>query len=159
MSIEIDRFKALLRRWASGVAILTSGEGERACGMTVSSFTSVSAEPPLVLVCTARASQTRARILETRRFALSFLGQEQAAISAHFASRGAEGARFEGIATEPCELGMPRIDGALAHLECELRSAHEEGTHTLLVGEIVHGEVGAEAPPLLYFDGAYRELR
>ncbi|MEM9066846.1 MAG: flavin reductase family protein [Myxococcota bacterium] len=158
MSLVDDAtFKQVMRRWASGVTVLTSRAGSEIHGMTVSAFSSVSAEPPLVLVCANRSSTTRDVIDAGGVFAVNILSSDQEAISTRFAVvPGAE--RFDGVSWTEGNTGVPLIDGALAQLECRVRSAHLEGTHTIYIGEVLHGTVDGSKAPLLYFDGSYRRI-
>ena len=125
--------------------------------MTVSAFSSVSAEPPLVLVCANRQSTTHEVIEAGGVFAVNILDAAQEAISTRFSIVPGPD-RFEGVAWTAGSTGAPLIDGALAQLECRVRSAHLEGTHTIYIGEVLAGSFRPDGEPLLYFDGSYRVL-
>ena len=154
--VDGEIFRSALRRWASGVTILTSRVGDEIHGMTVSAFSSVSADPPLVLACANQDSTTHAMIRAGGVFAVNVLSSAQADVSTHFATAPAD-MRFEGIDFSHGETGVPLIGGALAQLECRVRSAHAEGTHTIYIGEVLFVHVSNGAP-LLYFDGGYADL-
>lgn len=158
MSVTADSFKRALRRWASGVTIVTAKSGDTIHGMTVSAFTSVSADPPLVLVCANRSSTTNELIRACGLFAVNVLADGQQSLSNRFASRDLDEHRFEGVGWRLGHGGAPVLEGALASLECKVRQAHEEGTHTIYIGEVLHADGDDEATPLVYFDGAYRRL-
>ena len=157
MAIDQEAFKAALRGWASGVTVVTSRSGERTHGMTVSAFSSVSADPPLVLVCANRSSTTHAIIEEGGVFAVNILASHQQDVSNVFASSKHEETRLQRVRWSEGKTGAPLIDGALAALECTVTSAHREGSHTIYVGHVqaVHT---TDAKPLLYYAGGYRSL-
>ena len=158
MAIDQEVFKQALRGWASGVTVVTSRSRERVHGMTVSAFSSVSADPPLVLVCTNRSSRTHGIIEEGGMFAVNILAAHQQDVSNVFASSKHEDQRLELVGWTEGETGVPLIDGALATLECTVASAHREGSHTIYIGrvEAVHA---SDADPLVYYKGAYRSLQ
>ncbi len=158
MPIDQDAFKEALRGWASGVTVVTSRAGNTVHGMTVSAFSSVSADPPLVLVCTNRSSKTHGVIQRGGVFAVNILAAHQADISNTFASQKNEDTRLERVSWSEGQTGAPLIDEALATLECSVENAHHEGSHTIYIGrvEAVHT---SDAAPLLYYDGDYRSLR
>jgi flavin reductase (DIM6/NTAB) family NADH-FMN oxidoreductase RutF len=158
MPLDPDEFKQALRRWASGVTVVTAKAGDEIRGMTVSAFSSVSADPPLVLVCANRSSRTHGTILRAGRFNVNILGREQESLSGRFASSDTEESRFEGVPYRLGELGAPVLEGALATLECTVASSHEEGSHTIYIGHVKACHV-TDTEPLVYFQGSYRELR
>jgi flavin reductase (DIM6/NTAB) family NADH-FMN oxidoreductase RutF len=157
MAVGEDLFKQCLRRWASGVTIVTSRLGDEIHGMTVSAFSSVSAEPPLVLVCANKKSKTHAMISSGEIFNVHVLAADQQELSNRFASQSLEGSRFESVAWRDGKLGAPILEGALVVLECKLVSTHEEGSHTIYVGHVEHAEV-SDSAPLVYFQGGYRAI-
>ena len=158
MPIDPDAFKKALRGWATGVTVVTSRAGEKVHGMTVSAFSSVSADPPLVLVCANRASTTHGIIEEGGVFAVNILAEHQQEVSNLFASSKYEDSRLERVSWTEGTTGAPLIDEALVSLECRVRSAHHEGSHTIYIGQVesVHA---SDANPLLYYKGGYRSLR
>lgn len=157
MPIDQEAFKKALRGWASGVTVVTSRSGDKVHGMTVSAFSSVSAEPPLVLVCANRASTTHGIIEEGGLFTVNILASHQQDVSNVFASSKHEDSRMQRVAWTEGETGAPLIDQALASLECRVASAHREGSHTIYIGrvEAVHT---TDAEPLVYYQRSYRSL-
>ena len=157
MAIDQEAFKEALRAWASGVTVVTSRSGDKAHGMTVSAFASVSVDPPLVLVCANQASTTHSIIEEGGVFAVNILASHQQDVSNIFASSTPEETRLRQVNWREGETGAPLIDEALASLECKVASAHREGSHTIYVGHVqaVHT---TGAAPLLYYHGGYRSL-
>jgi flavin reductase (DIM6/NTAB) family NADH-FMN oxidoreductase RutF len=156
MSITQDRFRQALGRFASGVTVVTTHEAGAPIGLTVSSFASLSLDPPLVLVAIDRRVRANAAIGQTGAFAVNILTAGQEWLSRQFATRNVD--RFAGVAWQPgAALGLPLLDGALAQLECRLHQTLPGGDHTIFVGEVVAAELG-DAAPLLYFRSAYRGL-
>lgn len=157
MPISAAEFRESLRRWASGVTIVTARAGDRLHGMTVSSFAGVSLDPPLVLVCADKSSDTHAVIAAGGAFAVHVLTSEQRALSDRFAATGNEERRFEGVEWRPGLTGVPVLAGALVVLECRVVAAHDAGDHVVYVGR-VETSVIREAEPLVYYQGRYRGL-
>ncbi len=157
MPIDQQGFKKALRGWTSGVTVVTSRDGDQVHGMTVSAFSSVSVDPPLVLVCANQSSITH-RIIEAGGvFAVNILASHQQDISSLFASAEHEDSRLERVAWAEGETGAPLIAEALASLECRVSSAHREGSHTIYVGSVEAAHV-TDRKPLVYYQGGYREL-
>ena len=156
----IDRqlFKSVLRRWASGVTIVTTRTGERVFGMTASAFCSVSLEPPLVLVCIDKKAHTLPWIVESGVFAVNVLARDQHEVANRFATEGNESVRFEGIACRRGPSGAPWLPDTVAVLDCRVVAAHDAGDHWIYIGEVQAAEVAAQRDPLLYYDARYRSL-
>lgn len=157
MSVAADDFKQVLRRWASGVTVVTARDGDRVHGMTVSAFSSVSADPPLVLVCANRDSTTHGFIESAGVFAVNILAHDQAEVSNVFASKEQESTRFDTVTWRDGEHGVPLLEGALASLECTVTNAHQAGSHTIYIGNVERVYL-RDASPLLYYAGSYRLL-
>ncbi len=157
MSIESSELKEAFARWATGVTIVTARAGDRIHGMTVSAFTEVSLDPPLVLVCADQSSHTHPLIAEGRVFAVNILARDQEALSNRFASKKDEFRRFEGLDYTSGKTGAPLLAGALVVLDCTVVSAYEAGDHVIYVGRVEDLRRG-DAQPLLYYRGAYRSL-
>jgi flavin reductase (DIM6/NTAB) family NADH-FMN oxidoreductase RutF len=159
MSINQDEFKQALRRWASGVTIVTTKAGDdQLLGMTVSAFSSVSAEPPLVLVCINQNSNSADAILESGVFAVNILEAEQAELSGSFASSKTPEERFEETQWSEGFTGAPLLDGCTANLDCALVQKVQAGSHWVLIGE-VQALRSEDGEPLIYFDGGYRKIQ
>ena len=152
-----EEFRKLMGRWTTGVTIVTARSGEKIHGMTVSAFTEVSLDPPLVLVCCDKSSNTQQLMAEGGVFAVNILARDQEEVSNRFASKKDEFRRFEGLDYRSGETGSPLLAGALATLDCRVVAAHEAGDHVIYVGEVVGVEV-SERAPLLHYRRAYRSL-
>lgn len=157
MPIGADDFRAAMGAWASGVTIITSRAGEQIHGMTVSDFSGVSLEPPLVLVCASKTSVTTGVIEEGRCFGVNVLRLDQDALSNKFASKKDEFRRFEGVSTFEAKTGAPLLSDALVNLDCRVVALHDAGDHVLCVGEIEESIV-RQGEPLVYFQGRYGQF-
>ncbi len=124
-------------------------------GMTVNSFTSVSLEPPLVLVCIDHKARIRDHFLTSEFFAINILRESQEDLSSRFARPGED--RFGRVEWYAGETGMPLLPDALATLECAVFQRAEAGDHTILIGEVVSA-TRHEGRPLIYFSSGYRGL-
>ena len=158
MSIDKDTYRRVAGSFASGVTIITTGLEGNYHGMTASSFSSLSLEPSLILVCVDLAAATLGAIDATGAFVVNILAEDQEDISRQFASRGAH--NLDRIEFELGELGIPLLQGSLAHFECRVARRHIEGDHVILVGEVVDGDIAdGRNDPLVYFRGSYRRLQ
>jgi 3-hydroxy-9,10-secoandrosta-1,3,5(10)-triene-9,17-dione monooxygenase reductase component len=156
MSLESD-FKDALAAWASGVSVVTAADGELVYGLTVSSFSSLSLDPPLVLVCLANSNRLPAMIAEAGAFGVSILDRKQEQASNLFASRGREpSSDLTALGCRRTESGAPVVDGAMGWLSCSLQDSIEQGDHTIFVGRVLEASANPEGEPLLYFRRAYR---
>ena len=143
--------------FGTGVTVITArGPDGALVGFTANSFTSVSLDPPLILVCLARTSFNAALFAAGPDFAVHVLHAGQQQTAALFATRGAD--KFAGLEWETWDTGAPIIPGSLAALECTHHATHEGGDHLIILGRVgwAHHEPGHD--PLLYFRGGYRRL-
>lgn len=159
MAIESSLLRATMRQWSTGVTVVTTVFGEERAGMTVSSFTSVSLEPPTVLVCLNKKTYCHHLVQQSGVYAVSMLGQRQEALSNRFAGLDPTVIdRFEGVDISTAETGSPLLPDAIAHLDCIVRSTHETSTHTIFVAEVVYAQVDPHKAPLVYHDRNYHSL-
>jgi 3-hydroxy-9,10-secoandrosta-1,3,5(10)-triene-9,17-dione monooxygenase reductase component len=151
-------FRQVLARFATGVVVVTGATPDGPAGLTCQSFSSLSLDPPLVLLSTARSSKTWPRIEATGRFAVNVLGEDQAELSERFAVSG--GDKFGGVAWRPGALGNPLLAGAIAHIECDVHAVHDGGDHVIVLGRVRALEAPGleDRAPLVYFRSAYRSL-
>ena len=157
MAVDAETFKRVLGSWATGVTIVTSQDGALRHGMTVSAFNEVSLDPPLVLICADKTSNTQALIERTRTFSVSILSQGQDQLSRLFANKEREELRFDSLDCEIGATGCPRIPGALAWLDCSVQQAVEAGDHVVYIGRVEKAEV-EDLGPLIHFRGEYGEI-
>lgn len=159
MSVSSDDLKKALSWWTTGVTVVTASASDRIHGMTVSAFSAVSLDPPLVLVCADKASLTHPVIAEGRVFAVNILARDQEELSQRFASKQDEHRRFEGLAYRTGKTGAPLLDDTVAALDCRVVAAHDAGDHVIYVGEVEEVQLSADREPLLYQGGGYGAFR
>jgi flavin reductase (DIM6/NTAB) family NADH-FMN oxidoreductase RutF len=142
--------------FATGITIVTACKEGRPIGLTANSFTSVSLEPPLLLVCIAATAGSGRVLREASHFGVNVLQIGQQPASSRFAGKGED--RFAATAWSHGETGVPLLDGSLVSFECRRHAVHEGGDHFILVGEVVRAQFEPRRDPLLYFRGKYRRL-
>jgi len=154
MTISAEDFKRALSRRASGVAVVTTKSSDRVHGMTVSAFTEVSLDPPLVLVCADKGCDTHPVIRAGGVFAINVLAHDQRELSHRFAVKKDEHLRFDGLETDVGRTGAPLLRGVAVNIDCRVVAEHEHGDHVIYIGRVE--EVRSfDREPLLYFRGAY----
>jgi len=160
LDINPHDLRLAMRRWATGVTIVTSRVNEIQHGMTVSSFTSVSLEPPTVLISLEKTTRTHELVQDSGFFGVTILGHGQAEISDRFAGRQTEDQdRFLGLDTFTLETGVPLLADGLASFDCRVVSAYEVGSHTIFIGDVLASQIKMdESQPLIYFNRNYRIL-
>lgn len=155
--IGSDEFRRVLGHFATGVTIVTTCDAAAApAGLTVSAFTSLSLDPPLILVCVDHKAQSYTALRDCGRFAVNVLTTGQEAASRRFASTRLD--KFDGIPYHLSDLGLPLLDDALVCLECAKIGAHVEGDHTIFVGRVERTSVNG-GDPLVYYRGQYNRLQ
>ncbi len=159
MTSTSESLRSVMRQWATGVALVTALEGEKAHGMTVSSLASVSLSPPMILVCLEKGTRTEGMVRRSGRFAVNILAANQQDLSDRFAGRITdEGDRFAGVSNFPAPSGLPIVEGCLAYLDCKVAAVYEAGTHTIVLGEVNSASRLRAGSPLVYFNGGYRSI-
>ena len=156
-----DDFRRVLGHFASGVTVVTTLDAEgRPAGLTASAFSSVSLDPPLVLVCVAHTSQSYAHFHSHGRFAINILATDHEPVARRFASTTGSAEKFEGTGYRAGVLGLPILKDALAELECTIVHAYPAGDHTIFVGRVEAAECRGDAgfEPLLYYRGRFGRL-
>jgi flavin reductase (DIM6/NTAB) family NADH-FMN oxidoreductase RutF len=159
MNIEPTQLRKLMRKWASGVTLVTVRHGSEAHGMTVSSFTSISLDPPLILVSLEKDSRTHGLVRKSGRFAVSILANQQVELAERFAGRIPDQNDRTASLKNKTELSeIPIPSGSLAYLECEVIDSKDAGTHTLFIAQVIWEVASEGGQPLLYYDQDYRVL-
>ena len=151
MSVSSTTFREALSHFASGVVIVAAYAPADPVGFTASAFTSVSLEPPLVLVCISKRASAYPGIVGATKFGISILHETQLWIAEQFARHGA--ARFAGVQLRR-DAQTPLVEGALAQLECAPHALHDAGDHTIVVGRVVEAFY-RPARPLLHYQRAF----
>ncbi|HEU0124013.1 MAG TPA: flavin reductase family protein [Bryobacteraceae bacterium] len=147
------RFRRACARFATGITVSTALAADGTPhGFTANSFTSVSMEPPMVLICVDHRANVLRHFEHSSHFGVNILSASQEALSVRFAERGLD--RFVGIDWQPGATGVPLLAGALARFECATRQTIAAGDHTIILGEVLHAD-WEEGDPLLYYASAY----
>lgn len=150
-------FRQACALFATGITIATTRDAEgRPHGLTANSFSSVSLEPPLVLVCVATRSAVHEAFYTSKHFGINILAEDQRELSDGFAAVGVD--RFQGVSWTPGPLGSPWLERALARFDCRTFERHPAGDHTILLGEVAAVRIESGAP-LIYFSSSYRALK
>lgn len=152
-----------MRSWVSGVGIAASLYEGAIHGMTISSFTSISIEPPRIIISLDKDTRTHAIIKKSGLFAVTLLTEQQKDISMRFAGALEDKAsRFDGIDFSSSASGNPIIAGGLAYFDCQVMDSFEAGNQTVFIGDVIEAGLPkgaiAGATPLVYFDRDYRAL-
>jgi flavin reductase (DIM6/NTAB) family NADH-FMN oxidoreductase RutF len=155
VSCDQDVFRDVIGHFASGVTIITARHENVDYGLTVSAVTSLSLEPPMMLVCVNKSSRTLPAIRQSGTFGVNILGESQGELAQLFAS--ASDAKFEGVEVVYTELGNPLLKEALAHLECQVIQEITGGTHSVFLSVVQRAE-RFDGAPLAYFRGRFGRL-
>ncbi len=143
--------------FATGVTIITAiTQNGEPIGLTANSFTSLSLDPPLLLVCVANTANSASVLRSASHFAVNVLQIDQKAVSNRFAGKGED--RFANTDWLPGETGAPLLNQSLSTFECRQHALHEGGDHFVLIGEVVKANFDPDYDPLIYFCGKYRAL-
>jgi flavin reductase (DIM6/NTAB) family NADH-FMN oxidoreductase RutF len=158
-AIDPQIYRATLAQWASGVTIVTSIHNGERVGITASSFSSLSLEPPRVLISVAKRLQTHQAIMESQSFAVSILTTAQQEWGMRFAGMVPEGGdRFAGIDSFTAVTGCPLLPDVLGWLDCRVAVGYDGGDHTIFVGDVVAASASDGDNPVIYYHRQWREL-
>jgi flavin reductase (DIM6/NTAB) family NADH-FMN oxidoreductase RutF len=154
-----DELRRVMGRFATGVTVVTTLDGDQPHGMTANAVASVSLRPPLVLVCVDRAADSHDIIDRAGLFALNVLSRDQQPLSDRFAVKEGESAHgLEGVPHHAGATGAPILDGAIAFLECRVAERYPGGDHTIFLGEVVAADPLSDDGPLIFYQGRYLAL-
>jgi len=153
-------FRATVGSFATGVTVVTTRGEEHAYGMTANAFSSVSLDPPLVLVCVMSPSEGAEHIERNACFAVNVLKADQEPISGYFASKDRPKGRdaFRDVPHRIGASGSPILEGAIGYLDCRLHASHAAGDHLIFIGEVLELGYDAEGEPLVFHGGRYRAV-
>jgi 3-hydroxy-9,10-secoandrosta-1,3,5(10)-triene-9,17-dione monooxygenase reductase component len=154
--IDAREFRDVCGRFVTGVCVVTSFGPDGPAGMTANAVTSLSLEPPLMIVCFDRTARTLGAVEHSRRLAIQFLAHNQEEVAARFASKLPEAEKFEDLDWSD-RAGVPALGGSLAGLGCELRELVPGGDHLIAVAEVVD-LWRSDGEPLVFFGGDYWAL-
>ena len=157
-AVDPAEFRRVLGHYPTGVTVVTAVAGADPVGLAIGSFGSVSLEPPLVMFCPGRSSNSWPLIESSGSFCVNVLAEDQADVSSLFAGRDPD--KFAGVTWSTRATGSPVIDGCLAWIDCTIDVAHDAGDHWIVVGRVE--DLAVERPdigPLIFLKGGYGEVR
>jgi flavin reductase (DIM6/NTAB) family NADH-FMN oxidoreductase RutF len=153
--IEQQLFRDVIGRFASGVTVITTTANGAAFGTTASAVSSLSMDPPMILVCLNKTSETGRAVAEAGVFGVNILAEGQEELAYKFARKGSD--KFNGVAVATGQTGVPLLTDGLANLECQVAESVTGGTHTVLLARVAVAE-GRDGAPLTYFRGQFGRL-
>ena len=154
-SLTSNEFREVISYFASGVTVVTTLQDDRPYGTTASAVASLSLEPPMLLVCLNKQSETGRAVAASGRFAVNILGADHADLAERFAQKG--GDKFSGVPTTPGQWGEPLFDEAVATLECQVAEQTAVATHQVFFAEVVSATARG-GDPLAYVRGRFSRL-
>ena len=147
-------FRRVLGHYPTGVTVVTAVFDGDPVGLAIGSFGSVSLEPPLVMFCPGKSSNSWPAIEASGSFCVNVLAEDQAAVSSLFAGRDAD--KFADVSWGTRATGSPVIEGCLAWIDCTIETTHEGGDHWIVVGRVADLGVGRpDSGPLIFLKGGY----
>ena len=154
-AVPLEVFRDVIGRFASGVTVITTTADGADFGTTASAVSSLSMDPPMLLICLNKTSDTQAAVLKSGVFGVNILAEDQGEVAYRFAKKGQN--KFDGLSLLRGRTGVPLVENALAHLECEVDETVTGGTHTVFLAR-VRQAAGGEGAPLTYFRGRFGRL-
>ncbi|MPZ97250.1 MAG: FCD domain-containing protein [Propionibacteriales bacterium] len=151
-AVDPVHFRHVVGHLASGVTVVTTAAEEKHYGMTASSVTSLSAEPPMMLACINNAVPTADAVSRSGKYVVNILGEDQGELAQQFSIASDD--KFRNVASHRGVLGLPMLSDALAHIECEVSEKVVGGSHSIFIGRVVSATAG-DGQPLTYFRGGY----
>jgi 3-hydroxy-9,10-secoandrosta-1,3,5(10)-triene-9,17-dione monooxygenase reductase component len=151
-SFAPDELRKLLGHYPTGVTVITADDGETMFGMAANSVTSVSLEPPLMLICPAKKSSTWPSIRSCGRFCINVMASDHEPLTRRFAAKDLD--RFSEVLTHQRRCG-PGLADAVAWLDCEITAEHDAGDHTIVIAEILSADAHQDRLPLVFYRGQY----
>jgi flavin reductase (DIM6/NTAB) family NADH-FMN oxidoreductase RutF len=156
MTLDSQELRRVLGHFATGVTVITTKDLTGApFGLTANAFTSLSLNPPLILICVDKGAQCYGCFADPNVFTVNFLREDQEEISRRFATKGAD--KFAGLNWHEGTNGAAVLNGAIGYLECKIVQSYDGGDHTIIIGEVLNA-VATGGQPLLFFRGKYRRL-
>lgn len=154
LALDPREFRNTVGHFTTGITVVTTAHAGLVHGMTANAFMSVSLSPPLVLVSVDQRAHMHTLLVESGQYGVNILAQHQETLSRHFAGRPQEGLKIPFV----WQHGVPLLEGAVAHLVCQVVEVHPVGDHTLFIGLVKYLKY-QESNPLLYFTGRYAVLQ
>ena len=157
MCVDPESFKNIMRRYPTGITIVTAYLDRKPYGATVNSFTSVSLKPPLIGIFLGNNSRILKAVLESNGYCVNILNSAQSTLAERFAFKPGE-ERFDHVKWFRNKSGFPVIDGSIAYLSTRIWRTYEIADHTLIVGEVIDADILSDVKPLIYYMRGYREI-
>jgi len=151
-----ETFRHAMRHVPTAVSVVTSIKDDEPRGITISAFASVSADPPMVLICVNREARSYLYIATSRSFCLNILAHDQRDLAERFSGRVRE-RQFEDIGFDVGATGAPVIRGAIAHFDCIVEEEHHAGSHSIFIGRVM-ACASHDGMPLGYFNGGFHNF-
>jgi len=159
MPISSDAFKQVLGRFCTGVTIVTFRDESGIHGLTVNAFSSVSLEPPLVLICVDKKGSSHQILSETEAFVVNLLSKDQTELAYRFADANLSSEqRYTESAYWLTEKGIPVFEDNLGYLECKIYERFDGGDHSIFLGEVENGDVSESKRPLIFYSSQFYSL-
>ena len=152
MTLDNGRFRAVLGHFASGIAVVTGMHDDGPAGFTCQSFFSLSLEPPLIAFAPSKSSTSWPKASLTGNLCVNVLSSGQESVARTFADSAAD--KFAGLGWSPAAHGAPRLEGALAWIDCKVETVHEAGDHWLVIARVTDLEA-RDGEPLLFYRGGF----
>ena len=160
MSVSPELFRNTLAKFCTGVTIVTTKNQDGMHGLTVNAFTSVSLDPPLILICIQKNGWSHSTLCECEDLVVNILSIEQKDLSDRFANPTLDSEeRFRDLSFRVSENGLPILAGNLGHLECRVVNQIEGGDHTIFIGQVENADFSEGKQPLLFYDSGYSYLK
>ncbi len=157
--LDPEQLRQAMRAWSSGVTIVTASHAGEQHGMTVNSFTSVSLEPPLIIISLQTGSRTQELVSQAKAFAVTILADDQKDLSDRFAGHVPDAEdRLAGLQTEILLTGAPLIKGGLSYLDCRVKQVIPLGASMLFLAEVVATQGNKTDSPLIYHNRTYHKI-
>ncbi|ADY00665.1 flavin reductase domain protein FMN-binding protein [Vulcanisaeta moutnovskia 768-28] len=158
MTISSELLKAVMRNYPTGVTIVTTTYNDEYYGLTVNSFTSLSLDPPLVLIAIDKRLASHEAIDKSNVYAVNILSDDMKDLAIKFATAPRE-ERFSGLKVKTAKTGSPIIEGAIAYLDCKVVAKYPGGDHTIFIGEILDAQIMNNKVPLIYYNRGYYSIK
>ena len=159
MSIDPLEFRNVIGHFATGVTVITTGDGDELHGMTANSVTSLSLDPVMLLICVDKTSHTWRMLEASGAFTVNILGAHQEDVSRAFAKKGEpEIGSLRGFPFVRGRTGTPRLEDCRAFVECKVAEVLDGGDHSIFLGEVVDEGIVTDGPPLIFYRGRYATI-
>lgn len=156
--MDIQAYRQVLGQFATGITVIVTRSPQGFHGMTANSFTSVSLEPPMILVCIDQKAQTFQYLSRAAAFSISILEANQKDLSQVFANPQPSSDPFQSIAVQHTQAGIPYLSSGIAHLGCHVEASYPAGDHKIVVARVDEFGASHSREPLIFYGGQYRTL-